>query len=222
MNLNEFEQAYSYEFLSNADYDIHCKMLARYFNDNPSTSDLVIFDVGCNAGSFIRAVRSYVEDAKIHCFEPHPVLAKYLTDTYRDIVQNSVCLANYEGKCIINLPTKSVALGSIIKREVFQMLQQHGQSIVEYECESQTIDGYCSKLGISKINYLKVDVEGYELQVMLGAKNLLSKRLIEAGHFETGMESEGGYTREDIVNYLESFGYKVVTTLSQNDLYFHL
>jgi hypothetical protein len=50
----------------------------------------------------------------------------------------------------------------------------------------RTLDGYCRDRGITKIDLLKVVVEGHEMSVLKGASGLLSSRRITFITFEFG------------------------------------
>ena len=44
----------------------------------------------------------------------------------------------------------------------------------------ETLDNYCQRNSISKIDLLKIDTQGYDLEVLRGAKQMLSEhRIIE-------------------------------------------
>ena len=49
-----------------------------------------------------------------------------------------------------------------------------------------TLDGFCEKNNIAKIDFLKMDVEGHELSVLQGAQKMLDKKAIACIQFEFG------------------------------------
>jgi len=49
-----------------------------------------------------------------------------------------------------------------------------------------TIDNYCIKKNINEIDFLKIDTEGHELEVLKGAINLLKEERIKIIQFEYG------------------------------------
>ena len=53
MEYNKFLSLYSTEFLSNIDIGIHESMLNKFFSIFNEKDDLIFFDIGSNAGSFI-------------------------------------------------------------------------------------------------------------------------------------------------------------------------
>ena len=44
--------------------------------------------------------------------------------------------------------------------------------------KTETLDNICAKLGITAIDFLKIDVEGFEKEVLAGASNLLKNNSI--------------------------------------------
>lgn len=221
--LSKFNSIYSFEMLSDIDRDIHNKMLLRFFSTYPKRTDLVVFDVGSNAGSFVKEFQN-MASGHVHCFEPHPVFSKYLTDTYTNISINPYCISNESTIGNIYLPNLSAALGSTIYRPVFDKLL-NTQTIVTKQVLFMPLDTYCKNKGIEEIDYLKIDVEGGEFKVLEGAKELLKNHKIKAGQFEgcPGSEclKEAGTSYEQVTNLLRSYDYNV-EQICPNDCYFSI
>ena len=221
MKYKSFESTYSYEFLSNIDCDLHHKMLDKYFEifGDITIGDLVFFDIGCNAGSFLKATSNYSKLIEFHCFEPHPELYDFLSKSYSKYRINNMCVSDYDGFCIINIPSISVGISSIIDRDVFDKLKED-QEIYRLDVECTTIDSYCLKNNIEQIDYIKIDVEGAEYMVLCGCMEMLSNGKIKAGQFEVGIEKEIGISIDKIVSLLNEYGYIVCTEL-ETDYFFY-
>ena len=213
---NEFLSKYNIEFLSNIDIRVHEAMLDKLFSIFNKKDDLIFFDIGSHAGSFIKVAKTKC-NAKIYAFEPHPFLNSFLKETYKDVVVNDYCVSNINGYCEINIPSVSVGLSSIVNRKVFEELK-NSQEVEKIKKESITLDYYCEINNIKSIDYIKIDVEGAEYMVIDGCRNLLKNKAIKAGQFEVGIE-ESGFSTNDIINLLEEFDYKVEITNS-NDYFF--
>jgi FkbM family methyltransferase len=165
------------------------------------------FDVGSNCGSFVNALKNFNFTSDIHCFEPHPILASKTKENHPNIIMNNYCLGNFTGIIDIYIPTWSVGLSSIIKRPVFDQLNQ---DITVLKTNITTIDDYCKGKNISIIDYLKIDVEGYEFDVLKGATELLKENKIIAGQFEIGQTLvDANVDVNDICKFLESFNYTI-------------
>jgi hypothetical protein len=66
-------------------------------------------------------------------------------------------------------------------------------------------------------------VEGAEKMVLEGAKELLQSHRIKAGVFEIGETlKDAGTSTEEVCRLLESYGYIIDKTFSQNDYVFYL
>lgn len=221
MQFNDFLNTYSTDFLSNVDRDVHDKMLARFTQIFHRKSNLTFFDVGSNSGSFIESCLSKFYNSKIYAFEPHPFLFKYLNEkyeTYEGINVYDSCVLNKNGICIINIPSISVAISSIIDREVFNEMRKN-QEVYKIEKRSIRIDTFCRDNSVEKIDFIKIDVEGAEFMVLDGCMSMLESGKIVSGQFEVGIE-ESGYSTVDIIKLLEKNGY-IVDKLLKTDYFFY-
>ena len=222
-NFKEFEGVYGFNFLSNIDVDVHHTMLNKFFELHPNKSNLVIFDVGTNAGSFVKVINTLTSDNEIHCFEPHPRLQELLKENYVNINLNEFCLSNYDGECEIIIPSLSVGLSSIINRPVFEELFENGeQQKILYKVPCKTIDKYCEENDISEIDYIKIDVEGAEMMVLEGAEKMLKTNKIKGGQFEHGQTLiDAGTSLNEVVDFLNGYGYNIYN-LTPSDVLFML
>lgn len=218
MEHNKFLTTYSIDFLANIDIEVHEAMLNKFFSIFNKKDGLIFFDIGSNAGSFIKVSKSKC-NAKIHAFEPHPFLNSFLQETYKDVIVNDYCVSNNNGYCEINIPSLSVGLSSIVNRDIFDELKK-SQEVERVKKESITLDYYCEINNIKSIDYIKIDVEGAEYMVLDGCRNLLKNKIIKAGQFEVGIE-ESGFSKGDIINLLKEFGYKIDMTNS-SDYFFYI
>lgn len=214
---------HSFEYMNNMDISICNSMLNYHKTIFDITENDIIFDVGANCGSFVKALLNLQINKNIHCFEPHPVLSKITKDLYKNIIMNKVCISNKNGNVIVNFPQTSLAISSIINRPLFNKILSYDK-VKRVECECITIDYYCNINNISIINFIKIDVEGAEKMVLEGAKNMLEQQKIKGGMIEIidSQLKDAGTSSEEIESILKNYGYNIVKTLSRNDWYFHI
>jgi FkbM family methyltransferase len=96
----------------------------------------------------------------------------------------------------------------------------------EYECPSsgdtelisvQTLDS----LELSHVRLVKIDVEGMELAVLVGAKSTIEKNGFPPILFEAWSEKEWfASRRQELMSYVESLGYEI-TNIGQDNLAQH-
>jgi FkbM family methyltransferase len=211
---------HNFDELNNIDVDKLQAAVQFFFNTTEKKMNYVFFDVGTNAGSFIKVLTNLgMASSNIHCFEPHPVLSGLVKALFPTIVMNEFCISNQNGTTTIHIPEHSVGLSSLIKRPVFSEL---GQKICEYTTPTKTLDAYCEENGIQNIDFIKIDVEGAEKMVFEGAASLLAQKRIRAGLFEVGTTlTDAGTSDAEIISMLENYGYAVNKSL-ESDYYFYL
>jgi hypothetical protein len=82
------------------------------------------------------------------------------------------------------------------------------------EVRLETADAFCVERGIQRVNLLKIDTEGYEMNVLRGAEKLLAEGridfiLAECDFFRRGGEPHGDFI--EISKHLSTFGFHVVS-----------
>jgi FkbM family methyltransferase len=219
---NKCFQKHNFGELNNLDVNILYKSILFYknkFQNIPET----IFDVGCNAGSFIKVLKNFNITDNIHCFEPHPYLSEYTNNIYSFIKMNKICLTDNIGTVDITFPQWSVGLSSIINRPVFDKLKSEGQQFKTINVNSDTIDNYCKSNNIENIDFIKIDVEGAEKMVLDGAINMLKNNKIKMGIFEIGETlTDAGTNENEICNYLMEYNYIIEKNIVPNNYIFYL
>ena len=108
-------------------------------------------------------------------------------------------------------------MSSIYYREVFD---DYKLKVNEIVVSIETLDGFISKNKIDKINYLKIDTEGSEFNILMGAKNSIEKNLIDIIQFEYGgCYLDGQKQLKDIYNYLTSNHYLIFRIIPNGYVY---
>lgn len=171
-----------------------------------------IFDVGANEGQFLDACRQALKgtDFNIHSFEP-------LTNTFQILEQrfgnwenaslNRMALGSVEESRLVHFSKKAAGLASLSKRDLDHLQIEIDTSEM---VEVQTVDGYCSKNRIEKIQLLKIDVEGHELDVMRGASNLFRNHAIDLVMFEFGgTHIDTRLFFKDYWHFLTGYGFRL-------------
>ena len=152
------------------------------------TPPLCIFDVGANKGQFLQMALSNLDADKcqIHCFEPCSHAFDILSRNARGnpfVSLHNIGLGKEKGEFNLYYDKPGSGTASLTKRR----LDHFGVTISNLEKVAiDTLDNYCSNRDIKSIDLLKIDVEGHELDVLSGAKNMLANNNIGMISFEFG------------------------------------
>jgi FkbM family methyltransferase len=151
-----------------------------------AADNAVIFDVGSNIGDFTAAAfQTLGAGVTVHAFEPAHEVFQRLSARFRGndrIILNNVAAGCEAGEHSLFGVEHDSGMASLIQRkfrdEVFSTFQEPVKVI--------RLSDYCSARGIERINLLKTDVEGLELEVFRGAESLFKDRKIDICSFEFG------------------------------------
>lgn len=168
----------------------------------------VIFDVGAYKGAYTDFVLSVVPSASCYLFEPNRTLCVDLLkrgyNAFELALQDEV-----GGKKFYRCAGNADELSSTYRRSVFDQKEAKIEVIAEIK-QGVTIDFFCTNNGISFIDFLKIDVEGAELDVLHGAKNMLSEKKISFLQVEYGgTYPDAGITFMHVIEFVNQFGYSV-------------
>jgi FkbM family methyltransferase len=176
----------------------------------PQPNDVVI-DVGANIGYFtIYASRKVGKNGLVIALEPmdeaYDCLIKNLRLNRIDNVK-PFKLALWSSETTLKLyGTKGAFTSAISKVDVFKKLiqQKKLELIKEYEIKTIKLDDLIKNINLSKVDWIKIDVDGSEYEVILGSMNTLKrfkpKLIIEIHNQEIGNK---------ILKILKNLGYKV-------------
>jgi FkbM family methyltransferase len=138
-----------------------------------AVADPMVFDVGANVGQSIERMRTYFDRPVIHAFEPSPdTFAKLraATDGIPDLTLNNVALGRHAGTGNFVENSES-ALSSMLEFGPDSWGTVKGNIPVTVA----TLDEYCVANQIEKIDVLKIDTQGFEMEVLQGSIRMLAE-----------------------------------------------
>ncbi|MGC1272199.1 MAG: FkbM family methyltransferase [Planctomycetaceae bacterium] len=153
-----------------------------------ASKPLCVVDVGANRGDYAEMVRTVLlgRSLAIHCFEPSHATYALLEQACGGIdgvTLNHSGLGRSDGQLTLYSDGDGSGLASLTKRNLdhFQIEFEQTETV-----RIRTLDGYCREHGIENIDLLKIDVEGHELDVLHGGKEMLSAGRVRLVQFEFG------------------------------------
>ena len=168
---------------------------------------LVVVDVGARGGADGKWL-VYNDQIEIVLIEPHPIEAQRLRDQGYTVIDKA--LSNVRGKSVLNI-TRLVGCSSLLEpnHEVLSRFQVAPAFEVTstVEIDTERYDALYSEGGAPKPDIIKIDVQGFEYEVLEGFGELLhdcSAIELEAHFYEI---YRGQKLLGDLVNFLDGFGF---------------
>jgi FkbM family methyltransferase len=180
-------------------------------------SQIVIFDVGANIGNYSKELSILFKNkAKIFSFEPSNETFKLFTKTteeYKNIIAHNFGFSDKENNQLLYTNSKGSGLASVYQRK----LDHFGINMDKTEeIKLNTIDNYCAENKIEQIHFLKLDIEGHELNALNGAKKMIANKKIEFIQFEFGGCNIDSKTYFQDFFYLLKDNYNIYRVLKDN------
>ncbi len=152
-----------------------------------ATKNRVLFDVGGNRGDYSLAMAKvfHRNSDQIYCIEPSPekfaVIEKNTAG--KNISSFNIGFGDERSEQTLYGPGAFSGLSSVYKRRL-----DHAGITMNHEerVKLQTLDSFCLENEISRIDFLKLDIEGHEYKCLLGAKGMLENNRIKFLQFEFG------------------------------------
>jgi FkbM family methyltransferase len=146
----------------------------------------IVLDVGANLGQSTDKYLRAFPAAKIYSFEPVIATFNQLKERFAD-ESRVECLAVALGS---NRGQGEMVLAGSSER--FMLLEHYNRNALDPQegvqaVPIETIDDFCSANCLQRVDFLKVDTEGHDLDVLRGAESMLSEQRIAVVQTEVGM-----------------------------------
>lgn len=170
---------------------------------------ICIFDVGANLGQSVIPFRKAFPYSDIYCFEPVASSFGSLFNSVKNdkrIFCHQLALGHKQGFCDIQSRGLSSGNQIIENRDNRDSIDMSFESV-----EMTTGADFCIRSKISKINFLKIDTEGYDLNVLLGFQPMLETQKIDVLQVEAGMNNTNKrhVAFAEFINFLEPLQYRL-------------
>jgi FkbM family methyltransferase len=130
----------------------------------------VIYDIGAHVGTWALLAKAIFPDAEIHCFEPLESHGKKFATVTRGLSEvhlHTVALGAGSGTGVMNITNFSDA-SSLLKPIEACQYQPEVETVTQREILVARLDDYVSENCLPLPDLIKLDVQGYELEVLRG------------------------------------------------------
>ena len=175
-----------------------------------STAQPVVFDVGANVGQTVAKIRKQLSNPVVHCFEPTPTTFAQLTKRcgkLNNVYLNNVGLADRVGELELYKLESSEMNSFLLPLE-----DARGDVVAREVVPVTTIDEHCAQHSIEHIDVLKIDAQGFDLDVIKGARQMIAEHRVHLIYLELIFSRM--YERvprlDEIYGHLANSGFELV------------
>jgi FkbM family methyltransferase len=142
----------------------------------------VILDIGANQGQTVQNYQRVFPEATIHCFEPFPASVAVLQELFQNdphVTINALAIADRPGQRDFYVNETMHFTNSLLPRptDTRRYFPKQAAAKAKITVPCTTIDAYLRDKNLSKIDILKMDIQGGELMALQGAADTLSKHI---------------------------------------------
>jgi FkbM family methyltransferase len=175
------------------------------------SSRTVVFDIGAHVGDTVREFSFVFGNPLIHAFEPSPKTFETLkanTSYIPAITLNNVGLGSSRSELFFHESEKAEMNSFLAPAKDCWIKPQFVQKL-----PVRTVDDYCLEHSIRRIDVLKSDTQGYDLEVLRGAESMLTSGRVRLVYLEIIFSEmySGLPSLDEIYRYLCDRGFGLVT-----------
>ena len=179
------------------------KVLKENKDDN-----FVVIDLGAQTGSF-SLLSKFFPHSTWHAFEPieeaaNELKENLLLNAISNVFVHQMAASDHSGVTRLKMPDMGAwglsTLGSNVLRFAPTM---------EREIQCIDLDSFVDALGVEKVDFMKLDTEGWEFYILLGAERILMKDrpILLLEYNDTNMR-QCQVQKEDLDEFLKVMGYE--------------
>lgn len=180
----------------------------------PADRSPVIFDVGANRGQTIANFRRSFGQSVIHAFEPGPEAFAELESNagvLPAVTLNNIALGSRSGEAQLFESAAGTPMNSLLRPRP----EGWGGGAVKgtVPVPVSTVDEYCREHGVDRIDILKTDTQGYDLEVIRGAAAMIEACAVHLIYMEIIFSDmyQGLPRMDEIYGFLADRGFVLVS-----------
>ncbi len=184
------------------------------------TPEMTFFDIGSNQGEYALFAGKRLTRGRVLAFEP--------VDFFFDLLNRNITLNNFHNIQTfhyglsdkdIQVPIYREEKGTEANEGLASIFQSERRTQFLQNIDLRTLDGVMPSFNLTRIDFMKVDVEGAEMMVLQGARKTIQqyKPLIMMEISKNNYDA-AGYTIDDVLNFFSALGYSLRTITKKGTL----
>nr|QBK93214.1 MAG: putative methyltransferase [Pithovirus LCPAC403] len=166
----------------------------------------LFLDIGSHMGTYSILLSDYFEE--VHSFEPQKSTFEYMCNGIglndkTNIIPHNVALGNLENRSTLHKISADGGGSTLLKRD---------------NCSVETVDvRTLDSFNLSNIGFIKIDVEGFELEVLEGSVETLTRSHFPKFIFESWNGNKK--LRDKLFTRISEIGYEIIRLQNTTDMF---
>jgi len=183
---------------------------------------MCVFDIGANIGDTALGFAKRVgRHGKVYAFEPVDItyakLKKNISlNQYQNIIASQIALSDKEEHLVFGYSWNHNSGGIQMNKQIAKVGSETNNM-----AKAITLDSFVNDNDIRKIDYIKIDVEGFEKFVLTGGSETIKKckpiMYVEVSDVPLRLQNSSA---EELMHYISSFGYSMQDVRNGNPILF--
>jgi FkbM family methyltransferase len=171
----------------------------------------IIYDIGANVGTWTLLAKAIYPDVQVHAFEPLPIHIekfKRLTSSLTGVSLHEIGLGSHSSRATMKVTNLSDA-SSLLPLTETGRKEWHLQQVAEVSVQIERLDDWVCEHCLPSPELIKLDVQGFELEVLRGAERCLARAnwVLSEASFKDFYDGQCRF--EELVFFLASAGFAV-------------
>ena len=182
-------------------------------------NDTIVLDIGANFGQLSVLLSKCKKDVEVYSFEA----SKYIFE----ILKKNVQINNANVKLFHNLVGNETEQELFIKKLDISKFNTYGSNMIEKTEVRNENSANIEKINSikiddiffgKKISFMKIDVQGYDLEVLKGSKNTIIKQQMPIiFEYEEDFAKDFNYTFKNFENFIDEINYKISIQIDKSN-----
>ena len=174
----------------------------------------VVFDVGAHAGQFAKLFAHLAPNGEIYSIEPSEYALSILKlalkiNQLSQVTVINTGLSDFNGEATLNIPIKESGSVGFGLSHIEKSSVPKKEKTVQQTIRVATLDSVVSKLELDRLDFIKSDIEGWELRMLVGAsKTLRTLRPVVFTEVNNKSLARADDTIKDLFAYMEEQDYR--------------
>lgn len=171
-----------------------------------------VIDIGANNGQFALFIDLFYKEAEIFCFEPLDSASQKINKIFQDkenLHNYKLAISNVKAELQINISNRNDSSSLLVPTKKQTIIFPGTDILNKAIIKTDNLSNIIQKSDISQPALLKIDVQGYELKVLEGCKDLIDRFewvYIECSFLEL---YQGQALISDIINFLFNLNFEL-------------